>query len=154
MLHKAQIGRSMIEMLGVLAIIGVLSVGGLAGYSKAMQANKINNILDYMNRAQVEFKARKASGFVQSRVPIRCETLLNEAPPTGTDKCQFQDDYSDIYDDRIVFHFTIRSLFVDVATKLQTSNAAYAKTCNRDKFALICKDTECEIGGFYLDAFD
>lgn len=30
-------GRSMIEMLGVLAIIGVLSVGGIAGYSKAME---------------------------------------------------------------------------------------------------------------------
>ena len=27
-----QSGRSMIEMLGVLAIIGVLSVGGIAGY--------------------------------------------------------------------------------------------------------------------------
>ena len=31
-----QLGRSMIEMLGVLAIIAVLSVGGIAGYSKAM----------------------------------------------------------------------------------------------------------------------
>ena len=30
-------GRSMIEMLGVLAIVGVLSVGGIAGYSKAMK---------------------------------------------------------------------------------------------------------------------
>ena len=30
-------GRSMIEMLGVLAIISVLSVGGIAGYSKAMR---------------------------------------------------------------------------------------------------------------------
>ena len=27
----AQSGRSMVEMLGVLAIIGVLSVGGIAG---------------------------------------------------------------------------------------------------------------------------
>ena len=27
-----QTGRSMVEMLGVLAIIGVLSVGGIAGY--------------------------------------------------------------------------------------------------------------------------
>lgn len=35
-------GRSMIEMLGVLAIIGVLSVGGIAGYSKAMQMYKLN----------------------------------------------------------------------------------------------------------------
>ncbi len=37
-----QCGRSMIEMLGVLAIIGVLSVGGIAGYSKAMMKFKIN----------------------------------------------------------------------------------------------------------------
>ncbi|MBQ8671083.1 MAG: prepilin-type N-terminal cleavage/methylation domain-containing protein [Alphaproteobacteria bacterium] len=35
-------GRSMIEMLGVLAIIGVLSVGGIAGYSKAMQKNSVS----------------------------------------------------------------------------------------------------------------
>ena len=36
------LGRSMIEMLGVLAIIAVLSVGGIAGYSKAMTMFKIN----------------------------------------------------------------------------------------------------------------
>ena len=37
-----QKGRSMVEMLGVLAIIGVLSVGALAGYSKAMKRHKLN----------------------------------------------------------------------------------------------------------------
>ena len=37
-------GRSMIEILGVLAIIGVLSVGGIAGYSKAMMMWKINKM--------------------------------------------------------------------------------------------------------------
>lgn len=41
-----QAGRSMIEMLGVLAIIGVLSVGGIAGYSKAMMKFKINKTVD------------------------------------------------------------------------------------------------------------
>ncbi len=35
-------GRSMIEMLGVIAIIAVLSVGGIAGYSKAMEKFKVN----------------------------------------------------------------------------------------------------------------
>ncbi|MDO4162004.1 MAG: type 4 pilus major pilin [Pseudomonadota bacterium] len=40
----AQQGRSMIEMLGVLAIIGVLSVGGIAGFSKAMDSYKTNEI--------------------------------------------------------------------------------------------------------------
>ncbi|MEE6206701.1 MAG: type 4 pilus major pilin [Alphaproteobacteria bacterium] len=41
-------GRSMIEMLGVLAIIGVLSVGGIAGYSKAMTKYKTNKVVDQM----------------------------------------------------------------------------------------------------------
>ena len=35
-------GRSMVEMLGVLAIIGVLSVGAMTGYSKAMFKYKLN----------------------------------------------------------------------------------------------------------------
>ncbi|MBR3677031.1 MAG: hypothetical protein IKN71_07860 [Alphaproteobacteria bacterium] len=39
-------GRSMIEMLGVLAIIGVLSVGGIAGYSKAMAKFRANKTID------------------------------------------------------------------------------------------------------------
>ncbi len=38
-------GRSMVEMLGVLAIIGVLSVGGIAGYTMAMNKYKANEIL-------------------------------------------------------------------------------------------------------------
>ena len=39
-------GRSMIEMLGVLAIIGVLSVGGIAGYSMAMAKFKTTKAID------------------------------------------------------------------------------------------------------------
>ena len=39
-------GRSMVEMLGVLAIIGVLSAGGLAGYSKAMFQHKANQTIN------------------------------------------------------------------------------------------------------------
>ncbi|MBQ7632971.1 MAG: hypothetical protein IJS88_02500 [Alphaproteobacteria bacterium] len=44
-----QSGRSMIEMLGVLAIIGVLSVGGIAGYSKAMSKYRTNKVLDQVS---------------------------------------------------------------------------------------------------------
>ena len=39
---KSENGRSMVEVLGVLAIIGVLSVGAIAGYSKAMTKYKLN----------------------------------------------------------------------------------------------------------------
>ena len=42
----SSVGRSMIEMLGVLAIVGVLTVGGIAGYSKAMEQYKLNKVLN------------------------------------------------------------------------------------------------------------
>lgn len=48
-MKQNQIGRSMIEMLGVLAIIGVLSVGGIAGYSKAMMKFKINKTVQQIS---------------------------------------------------------------------------------------------------------
>ena len=39
--HKTnETGRSMVEMLGVLAIVGVLSVGGISAYSKAVENTK------------------------------------------------------------------------------------------------------------------
>ena len=47
--NSTQSGRSMIEMLGVLAIVGVLSVGGIAGYSKAMTKFKINKTIDQVS---------------------------------------------------------------------------------------------------------
>lgn len=43
-------GRSMIEMLGVLAIIGVLSIGGIAGYSKAMGKHRVNKTIDQITQ--------------------------------------------------------------------------------------------------------
>ena len=49
-LYKSeQSGRSMVEMLGVLAIIGVLSVGGIAGYSKAMSKFKLSKVMDQVS---------------------------------------------------------------------------------------------------------
>ncbi len=43
-------GRSMVEMLGVLAIIGVLSVGAIAGYSKAMMKYRLNKQAEQLNQ--------------------------------------------------------------------------------------------------------
>ena len=63
-----QSGRSMVEMLGVLAIIGVLSVGAISGYSKAMMKYKLNkqteqigSILDYVNIHLDNFKRSKTT---------------------------------------------------------------------------------------------
>ena len=42
-------GRSMVEMLGVLAIIAVLSLGALAGFNKAMAKHKLNKLAEEIN---------------------------------------------------------------------------------------------------------
>ena len=42
---RSQRGRSMVEMLGVLAIVGTLSVGGVYGYGVAMKKHKANELL-------------------------------------------------------------------------------------------------------------
>lgn len=49
---KNEFGRSMVEMLGVLAIIGILSISGITGYSYSMDKYRANTIInDVMIRA-------------------------------------------------------------------------------------------------------
>lgn len=48
-MKRYELGRSMVEMLGVLAIIGVLSVTGLYGYSTAMKKHQTNEMIRELN---------------------------------------------------------------------------------------------------------
>ncbi len=54
-------GRSMVEMLGVLAIVGVLSVGGIAGYSKAMAKFKLTKAQDQITMTLMNVRTAYAS---------------------------------------------------------------------------------------------
>ncbi|MBP3686815.1 MAG: type II secretion system protein [Alphaproteobacteria bacterium] len=45
-----ELGRSMIEMLGVLAIVGILSVGGISAFQKAMSKHKINQVTEELSQ--------------------------------------------------------------------------------------------------------
>ncbi len=47
-----EIGRSMVEMLGVLAIIGVLSVGGVSTYQYALTAYQAGKVQDVLGKAK------------------------------------------------------------------------------------------------------
>ena len=92
---SCSIGRSMIEMLGVLAIIAVLSVGGIAGYSKAMQKFKINRVteqynylifgmLDYVQDAKKAdkvagmIKVAEAVGLIPSTWEVRSDFMVSD----------------------------------------------------------------------------
>ena len=59
---RGETGRSMVEMLGTLAIIGVLSVGGIAGYTYAMNKYYANEILAGASERAVLVAAQLASG--------------------------------------------------------------------------------------------
>ena len=62
MINKTESGRSMIEMLGVLAIIGVLSVGGLAGYNMAMGRVRVNRVIDELQLVAVNVRTAVPNG--------------------------------------------------------------------------------------------
>lgn len=69
---KSENGRSMVEMLGVLAIIGVLSVGAIAGYGKAMFKYKLNKQTEQLNQvigAIVRYKSSLMINSVSADAP-------------------------------------------------------------------------------------
>ena len=60
--RRVESGRSMVEMLGTLAVIGVLSVGSIAGYRYAMDNYYTNEILAGASQRAVLVAAQIASG--------------------------------------------------------------------------------------------
>ncbi len=84
-LYTISSGRSMVEMLGVLAIIGVLSVGAISGYSKAMmkyklnkQAEQINTLLSAITLYKNDFKF---SGETEQQQILPYFIKMNIIPP-------------------------------------------------------------------------
>ncbi|MBR4927091.1 MAG: hypothetical protein IKY98_02060 [Alphaproteobacteria bacterium] len=57
-----QSGRSMVEMLGTLAIIGVLSIGGIMGYSYAVDKYHANQIMNDVNLRGIDLIAQASRG--------------------------------------------------------------------------------------------
>ena len=75
--RSASTGRSMVEMLGVLAIIGVLSVGAIAGYGKAMFKYKLNKQTEQLNQV------------IGAIVRYKSSLLLNPNPADDTNLSDF-----------------------------------------------------------------
>ncbi len=70
-------GRSMVEMLGVLAIIGVLSIGGIAGYTQAMKKYRINEAMHGITMASVLCQT------TSSEVAVAKNTVLTDVGCSG-----------------------------------------------------------------------
>ncbi len=88
MLKISQNGRSMVEMLAVLAIIGVLSAGGLAGYGKAMYKYELSKTISITSQALQDFaffKNRGVSGYSATKANMaetaRSSGLMSDCRP-------------------------------------------------------------------------
>ena len=57
-----QSGRSMVEMLGVLAVVGVLSIGGIMGYSYAVDKYHANQVMNDVNLRGIDLIAQASRG--------------------------------------------------------------------------------------------
>ena len=75
-----QKGRSMVEMLGVLAIIGVLSVGGISGYSKAMAKFKLTKAQDQITMLLMNIRTAYATSPSYSGLSTSVSRDFNIAP--------------------------------------------------------------------------
>lgn len=108
-----QFGRSMIEMLGVLAIIAVLTVGGIVGYSKAMlkwQVNQQIEIISQLLNTMIQYRESLGRDLqngtsYQSLMPMFVSTgnmpdTLTEYPEKLSDGTWYQDRYGFLYDVR------------------------------------------------------
>lgn len=63
-------GRSMVEMLGVLAVVGVLSVAGVAGFKAAMKRHHANEILYEANKRATMVASQKAQGRSENNLSV------------------------------------------------------------------------------------
>ncbi len=59
---RGERGRSMVEMLGVLAVAGVLSIGGVAGYRYAMDKMNANDIINEVKKRAVTASQQRILG--------------------------------------------------------------------------------------------
>ena len=64
-------GRSMVEMLGTLAIMGVLSIGGIAGYNYAIDKYRANETIDELNSRAIVYATQLENGDLLSGTILR-----------------------------------------------------------------------------------
>jgi len=111
-----QSGRSMIEMLGVLAIVGVLSVAGIAGYSKAMAKFKTNKLVDQITSLSSSVRTMFSGAGTYAGLNTTSAYNLGLIPEDATKTC------GSTFSTGCVIHALNGSLDVQAATTTNTND--------------------------------
>lgn len=117
---KNESGRSMIEMLGVLATIGLLSVGGISGYTVAMKNHEANEAVN---------QARQLAMMAASKRALNPNAFV-----TGN---EINGKYNFAMDDQETgkIKLTVSGLAPDVAKRVEDMNLGIAKVELKDSTA-------------------
>ncbi|MBQ9738286.1 MAG: hypothetical protein IJV75_02085 [Alphaproteobacteria bacterium] len=87
-------GRSMVEMLGTLAIIGVLSIGGIAGYSYGMDKYRCNKTMNDISLRTVDLMTQASQG----RTTLSLSEWANESTIYDFSNPAYSDDNLIMFD--------------------------------------------------------
>lgn len=146
MKENLQDGRSMLEMLGVLAIVGVLTVGGFSLVSKVNTNNQTNNVIEEVSSlaSKVRVVARDYSSDDGSFMKYVCKgkaypdtmdcDLVEGSEPEDKCNCSTFTGTADVtyavsngtYP--VLFTLTVGNLSTEMCMSLLTSNWGSAST--------------------------
>ncbi|MBR4927227.1 MAG: hypothetical protein IKY98_02755 [Alphaproteobacteria bacterium] len=93
-LRIAQSGRSMVEMLGVLAVIGVLSIGGIMGYSYGMDKYRANEVTNQIMLRAIDLMTQAS----QNRAELSLTEWKNESSQYDFGEPAYTNDGSIVFD--------------------------------------------------------
>ena len=140
-------GRSMVEMLGVLAIIGVLSVTGIAGFKTAMDRHRANELMNEASKRAVVAMAQLEQGRTASQISF--SEFTNNNMGHGV----FENEAIDLKADPFAFGILLRGLDKTVCKNLRNmggkgmyvAGTVHHSACsydeNNDLVFLYCKDS-------------
>ena len=81
--NDSESGKSMVEMLGVLALMGLLAILGAKGYDIAMERAMANNIINEVNRRSVVYSQQMIANGDLSSTEFENEKNLGSSVVTG-----------------------------------------------------------------------
>jgi Tfp pilus assembly protein PilE len=112
-------GRSMVEMLGVLAIVGVLSVGGISAYSTAMKKHKANEALH-----KASMMATMVSAYAMTN-DGKLPSTITDFPNSGYT--------TSLTDNGTQFNLTLSGIDKDVCTQIKNSKGGMVRNVDCDE---------------------
>ena len=153
-LRKQEQGRSMVEMLGVLAVIGVLSVAGIAGYSIAMRSYRTNEIVNTASMFYIMAMAQNAGNGPTANVGYT--DVGGNANPSGVSTLQYNKDDKSItitFTDTNDCTMALNKLGNKASGTCPTLIVNFGETTSTPEEPVdlsgITNKSECESGGYY-----